>query len=52
MIKIYLPNEVDMSIINDNTWDYPIEELDYLLETNPNGKYVLFEQRLYEIEEA
>lgn len=34
-----------------NAWDYPIDELDYLMESDSsNGIYVLKDNRLYEAE--
>ena len=50
MIKIYKPEDVNMAkvLANDELWDYPLEELDYLQE-NGSGQYVLFESRLYEV---
>jgi hypothetical protein len=52
MIKIYLPNEVNVHeiISNPENWDYPISELSYLLKYG-RGAYVLVDDRLYEVPE-
>ena len=44
-IKIYKTSD---SIPND-AWDFPIEELDYLLEEHPGESFALLNNRLYEI---
>lgn len=33
---------------NGELWDYPIEELDYLLDRNDEMVYVLIDGRIYE----
>lgn len=50
MIKIYNKDEIKNYDIVDN-WDFPITELDYLLEEHNNESFVLIDnERLYEIE--
>lgn len=47
-IKIYKSSD---SILED-AWDFPIEELDYLLEEHPGESFVLSNGRLWEIAES
>lgn len=52
MIKIYGRDEfremTNWEIVDD--WDFPIEELDYLLEEHDEESFVLINNRLYEVE--
>lgn len=49
MIKIYSKDEMkNLEIVDD--WDFPIEELDYLLEEHNEESFVLINNRLYEVE--
>lgn len=51
MIKIYKKNEIkDVEKYIVDNWDFPIEELDYLLEEHNEESFVLINNRLYEIE--
>ena len=59
-IKIYKADTILKGAINaiksaseddSDTWDYPIEELDYLLEEHPGESFVLKDDRLYEVNE-
>lgn len=51
MIKIYTKNEIkDVEKYIVDSWDFPIEELDYLLEEHNEESFVLINNRLYEIE--
>lgn len=51
MIKIYTKNEIkDVEKYIVDNWDFPIEELDYLLEEHNEESFVLINNRLYEIE--
>lgn len=45
-IKIYKEGQVA-----EEGWDYPVEELNYLLEEHPGESFVLQDDRLYEINE-
>lgn len=45
MKMIYIKNE---GIIEEDSWDFPIEELDYLLEEHDGETFVLKDGRLYE----
>lgn len=50
MIKIYSKDEMkDLEIVD--SWDFIIDELDYLLEEHNNESFVLINNRLYEVEE-
>lgn len=56
MIRIYSREEfkdmVDWDMIDSDAidgWDFPIEELDYLLEEHDEESFVLIDNRLYEI---
>lgn len=54
MIKIISLNELAEKTkytIGFDAWDYPIEELDYLLEHKDNEVFVLAGGRLTEVEE-
>jgi len=51
MIKIYSKEEMKNFEIVDN-WDFPIEELDYLLEEHDEESFVLIDNRLYEVEKV
>lgn len=52
MIRIYSKEEfkemIDWEIVDD--WDFPVDELDYLLEEHDEESFVLMNNRLYEIE--
>ena len=37
--------------LKEDNWDFPIEELDYLLETHEGETFLLKDNRLYEVEE-
>lgn len=52
MIKIYSKEEIENveNYIVDS-WSFPIEELDYLLEEHNNESFVLINNRLYELDE-
>jgi hypothetical protein len=57
MIKIYSENEIKKDVIsyllNDNdVWDYPLEEIDYLNNSYSGCSYVLIKDRLYELSSA
>lgn len=54
MIKIYSEKDftedfLDEIISNEELWDYPFEELDYLLEENANESFVVINGRIKEI---
>ena len=51
MIKIIDKEEYNNGsyIIDDEGWDFPIEELDYLLEEHNGEVFLLQNDRLYEI---
>ena len=54
MIRIFLESELDKEFVsavksNDELWDYPVEELDYILKELKNEDFILIEDRLYEI---
>lgn len=53
MIKIYtleqLEIDVEELLSNSDVWSYPINELDYLLETRAFDSFLLFDNRLYEL---
>lgn len=49
MIKI--KQATKQPIVDDNHWDYPISELDYLLEKEDGTIYLLYDGRLYEADE-
>ena len=34
----------------EDRWDYPIEELSYLIETHPDEFFTLYNNRLYEVQ--
>lgn len=47
---IVIATTTEARILPD-AWDYPIEELDYLMESDSsNGVYILKDNRLYEAE--
>lgn len=53
MIRIYTKDQFDKSFIDiikndEDTWSYPIEELDYLLLEKENESFILIDNRLYE----
>lgn len=56
-IKIYRASPAIKAVLNtmhnfddvSDDWDFPIEELDYLLEEHPGESFVLQDDRLYEI---
>ena len=53
MIRIYTKEQFDKSFINiiendEDTWSFPIEELDYLLLEHTNESFILINNRLYE----
>jgi len=53
VITIYEKNEINnfQEIIeNENIWDFPIQELDYLLKEHKNENYIYYNNRLYEYE--
>ena len=59
MIIIYSPDEVQIEQVKRRdlfvSWDYPIEEIDYLLESAGDGstfRFVLLDDRLVEISES
>ena len=57
MIKIYSENEIKEDVINyllndDDVWDYPLEEIDYLNNSYSGCAYVLIKDRLYELSSA
>lgn len=53
MIKIYSPQEVNMEKVDKRDtsvfWDYPIEEMEDLIDNNDEAMYVLWQGRLIEI---
>lgn len=55
MIKIYTQEQIDVDIediINDfDIWSFPISELDYLLEEHNQESFLLYNNRLYELNE-
>ena len=54
MIKIIDMTEFTHSTnytINFDAWDFPIEELDYLMETHNNETFLLYRDRLTEVVE-
>ena len=53
MIRIYTEKQFDKDFIDilkndDETWSYPIEELDYLLLEHKSESFILIDNRLYE----
>ena len=42
----------DKSMIQYGGWDFPIEELDYLIEEHSGETFVLVDGRLYEAKES
>lgn len=54
MIKIYTLEQLDIDVeellMDADVWSYPINELDYLLETRSFESFLLFDNRLYELE--
>ena len=55
MIKIYKPEDFKGWTPPANGcefWDFPLDELPYLAETYPDGIYVLYNERLYELDRA
>ena len=57
MIKIYSENEIKKDVISyllndDDVWDYPLEEIDYLNNSYSGCSYVLIKDRLYELSSA
>lgn len=53
MIRIYSKEQFDKEFINtltedDEIWNYPIEELDYLILEHKNESFILIDNRLYE----
>ena len=57
MIQIYSENEIKKDVIgyllnDDNVWDYPLEEIDYLNNSYSGCAYVLIKDRLYEFSGA
>ena len=57
MIKIYSENEIKEDVINyllndDDVWEYPLEEIDYLNNSYSGCAYVLIKDRLYELSSA
>ena len=54
MIKIYSEKDftedfLDKITSNEELWDYPFEELDYLLEEKTNASFVIINGRIKEI---
>ena len=48
-MEIIISKAKSKPIENEDIWSYPIEELDYLLETaDDKSRYILWEGRLYE----
>ena len=57
MINIYSENEIKEDVISyllndDDVWDYPLEEIDYLNNSYSGCSYVLIKDRLYELSSA
>lgn len=54
MIRIYSKEELkemsEWDIVD--SWDFPVEELDYLLEEHDEESFVLVNNRLYEIDKV
>ena len=48
MLRIYKPSE---TLIKTEAWDFPLEEVPYLLEEHDGEAFVLLEDRLWEAEE-
>ena len=49
-MAIVIKKATKKPIENDSIWSFPVEELDYLLETAEDGaSYLLWEGRLYEV---
>ena len=44
MINIIL----DITLIDPTGWDYPLEEIPYLIETHNGATFVYYNNRLYE----
>lgn len=49
MIKIYTFEEVDGNIAEDS-WDFPFEEIDYLLKEHNGESFTILDGRLWEVE--
>ena len=52
MVKIYKPEEVNVENIKADRymrWNYPVTEIDYLLEDGTADGYVLLGGRLWEV---
>lgn len=49
MIKII--NDLSGFKLRDDFWSFPLEELDYLLETHEGETFLLLGTRLFEVEE-
>lgn len=39
---------IDITLIDSTGWDYPLEEIPYLIETHNNETFVYHNNRLYE----
>ena len=52
MIKIYLPknfsNDLLVLLEDEKYWNYPLEEIDYLIEERPNESFIYINGRLKE----
>lgn len=53
MIRIYHEKQFDKVFIetlleDDDTWSFPLEELDYLMLEHKNESFILINNRLYE----
>ena len=63
MIKIFSENDIKTDYLENlysnnknfsnkyDYWDYPINELNYLLESHPSECFILYKDRLYECDE-
>ena len=49
MIKIINENELGKYIVCSDAWDFPIEELNYLMEEHNNETFLLYNNRLIEV---